>query len=519
MLLSVMGTLVMSACAIDGERQDPDESSAVAAALSPGACTAVQVQEPVPEFIGAAGTPLTLSAIATCPAGSTPEYQFWVKPFGAPNWSILGPFVPGASSWTPPSPGSWSVTAVTRAIGAPESFQARANAVTGTVLPTDHAPIAVDDVLTTTENVTASVDVILNDSDSDGDALAVISNTSPSHGNVVFIGTIAIYTPSAGYQGPDSFTYTIDDDRGGRATATVAVSVTDLAPIAVDDVLTTNANKPGSTNVLTNDHDPDNDALAVTSFTQGAHGSVVIAFGVARYTPEPDYIGPDSFTYTIEDGHGLTATGTVVVTVKTNVPGCTISIAGPATGTFGELIHLTATADCNTAPPEVQWFRRVNSGFVRIQPFSTSLTLDFPADATGNITFLATVRTHGTVRAQGTSNTVTVRVLDNTPQCTSVTLVEPIDGQDLMVGTPATLTATAICPAGAVPELQFWVKPDGTSTWIILPDFTTDSGSWVPPAIGRWNVRAVARSVGSHVKFQVVSDSVTVNVLDCDPLH
>jgi hypothetical protein len=290
--------------------------------------------------------------------------------------------------------------------------------------------------------------------------------------------------------------------------------VRDGTPVASDDAITTTANLPGSANLLANDRDPDNDALSVTSFTQGAHGAVAIANGVATYTPAPGYVGADRFTYTVGDGHGQSATASVIVMVVPGTPGCTISVSGPATGTFGQMLHLTATAACNTGPAQVQWYHRVNSAYVVVQPYSTTLTLDIAADLAGNNTFYALVRTQGTTPSQGMSNLLTIKIADNAPQCTAVKMVSPVSGQNLVVNTPQTLTALATCPAGAVPEYQFWVKPSGTSTYQILPGYTTGSGSWVPPTTGSWAIRAVARSAGAHVNYQVGSMSVTVNVIN-----
>ena len=68
--------------------------------------------------------------------------------------------------------------------------------------------------------------------------------------------------------------------------------------------------------VVTNDTDADGDALTITSVTQGAHGSVVNNGANVTYTPAPNFNGSDSFTYTIDDGHGGSATGQVTVTVQ-----------------------------------------------------------------------------------------------------------------------------------------------------------------------------------------------------------
>lgn len=285
----------------------------------------------------------------------------------------------------------------------------------------------------------------------------------------------------------------------------------ELAPTAIDDLISTVTNTPGSIDVLDNDGDPKGDVVKVTSFTQATHGTVAIAGGVARYMPAKDFIGFDKFQYTITNGLGLTATATVGVMVNANVPGCSITVTGPATGTYGVPIHLTADAACNTGPAQVQWYYRRGAYYVVVQPFSATRTLDLPAEIVGNNMFYAVVRTQGTTAPLGTSNVVAVKAADNTPQCTLVKMVTPTNTQNVVVGRPVTLTASATCPAGGVPEYQFWVKQVGTANWQILPAYTTTTSSWAPPATGAWAVRAVVRSVGSHVNYQMASMSVTVN--------
>ena len=286
----------------------------------------------------------------------------------------------------------------------------------------------------------------------------------------------------------------------------------DQAPVAGSDLLVTVMNRPGSVNLLLNDHDPDGDALSVTAVMSGMHGRVAVAGPVATYTPATDYVGVDHFTYTLGDDRGKTATGTVDVMVQSIAPGCTITATGPATGTFGEVIHLSATAACNTGSAEVQWYHKVNSGYAVVQPFGPAQTLDFTVDMVGDNLLYAAVRTAGSSPAQATSSPITVKTVDNTPQCTLVKMTAPANGQSLAVNAPQTLTAMATCPAGAVAEYQFWVKPTSASAWQVLPGYTTASAIWAPPSTGSWSIRAVARSTGSHVPYQVASMSVSVTV-------
>jgi hypothetical protein len=92
-----------------------------------------------------------------------------------------------------------------------------------------------------------------------------------------------------------------------------------VAPDAADDAASV-AEDSGANliDVLANDSDANGDTLTVTAVTQGAHGSVANNGTSVSYTPAANYFGPDSFTYTIDDGNGESDTATVTVTV-TNV--------------------------------------------------------------------------------------------------------------------------------------------------------------------------------------------------------
>ncbi|MEW8109684.1 MAG: retention module-containing protein [Candidatus Thiodiazotropha endolucinida] len=95
-------------------------------------------------------------------------------------------------------------------------------------------------------------------------------------------------------------------------------------PIAEDDEAITDEDTPITIPVLGNDRDPSGDPISVVEVTQGEHGGVSIdtETGNPVYTPNPNYNGSDSFTYTISDGAGGvdTATVTVVIDPVNDVP-------------------------------------------------------------------------------------------------------------------------------------------------------------------------------------------------------
>ena len=146
---------------------------------------------------------------------------------------------------------------------------------------------------------------------------------------------------------------TVNDARVCVLECTKPECALNAPPVAVDDaydvdedaVLTIAA--PG---VLGNDTDTDNDALSAVLVTDPANGTLTLnADGSFTYTPEPDFNGPDSFTYKTNDSIVDSNTATVTLTVRAvNDPPTIIST--PVTeATEGQLY----TYDVEATDPDV----------------------------------------------------------------------------------------------------------------------------------------------------------------------
>ncbi|NOG48618.1 MAG: tandem-95 repeat protein [Chloroflexi bacterium] len=117
--------------------------------------------------------------------------------------------------------------------------------VTITVNPVNDAPVAVDDAYATDEDTALNVaapGVLTNDTDVDGDTLTAVVDSGPTNGTLTLNSDGSfIYTPSANFNGSDSFTYKANDGTADSNVATVTITVNPVndAPVAVNDAYTT----------------------------------------------------------------------------------------------------------------------------------------------------------------------------------------------------------------------------------------------------------------------------------------
>jgi outer membrane protein OmpA-like peptidoglycan-associated protein len=192
---------------------------------------------------------------------------------------------------------------------------------TVTVTVADQAPVAVDDTVTVARGASVNVMVLTNDTDPEGQSLRVTGIDQPANGTAVLANNVVTYTAPAGFAGVVSIPYRIVDAAGNTATARVLVTVTNQAPRAVNDAANTNVGQAVTIGVLTNDTDPENDAIRLDTIVgAAANGTAVITGNNIVYTPRAGFTGTDSFGYTIRDSFGATATATVTVSVNNNLP-------------------------------------------------------------------------------------------------------------------------------------------------------------------------------------------------------
>jgi hypothetical protein len=159
------------------------------------------------------------------------------------------------------------------------------------------------------------VAVVLSGGDPDGDLLTFSVVTQPGHGTVSGSGASRTYTPDADYHGPDSFTYRSNDSTTDSATATVTITVTPVNDAPTADPKSVTTAEGTAVAVVLSGSDPDGDLLTFSVVTQPGHGTVSGSGASRTYTPNPNYHGPDSFTYGVDDGTVGSSAVTVTITV------------------------------------------------------------------------------------------------------------------------------------------------------------------------------------------------------------
>ncbi|EJG1631641.1 tandem-95 repeat protein [Vibrio parahaemolyticus] len=183
------------------------------------------------------------------------------------------------------------------------------------------APVAdiVADKATVVEDTSTVIKVVGNDTfEGDGKVVSLDTNNGPANGTVsVNPDGSVTYTPNDNYHGTDSFTYIVTSG-GVSESTTVSVDVTPVndAPVAKDDIATTQEDTAVTIDVLSNDTDVDGDKLSIQSATvPEAQGKVEIVDGKLVFTPAENFNGDVEITYTVTDGQ-LTDEAKVTVTVN-----------------------------------------------------------------------------------------------------------------------------------------------------------------------------------------------------------
>ncbi|QJW83472.1 tandem-95 repeat protein [Ramlibacter terrae] len=268
--------------------------------------------------------------------------------------------------------------------------------VTVTVTPVNDNAVFTGTTTGSTTEDGAAITGTLNATDVDGMTTAGYTVTGPAvHGTATIDAAGAwTYTPAADYNGTDSFTVTVTDNSGNTTTQVISLTVTAVADIAGNSV-TVAEDGTATTALLGND--TFEGTPTITAVSRGAHGTVTIvdaAAGTVLYTPNVNYNGPDSYTYTVTSG-GVTETATVTVNVApvddaTTFGGATSGTGNEDAGNITGTLTAADSAD-GMATPVFDVSTNPLHGTATIHPVTGNWSYKPAADYNGTDSFTVTV--------------------------------------------------------------------------------------------------------------------------------
>jgi hypothetical protein len=417
-------------------------------------------------------------------------------------------------------------------------------------------PVANNGSDTTSEDTSKSVTLTGSDANGcgSGQTFTFAIVTPPANGDVTPLsgpascsgsGTLSAsvtYTPDADFNGTDTFTFKFNDGfaDSNTATFTMIVSPVNDPPVAVPGTDTTNEDTAKEVTLRGADVDgcgsgqtftfaivmqPANGSVSPTTGTATCSGAGVLSATVT-YEPDPDFNGPDSFTFKFNDGSADSNTATFTITVLSvpDLPGkvtgggqikVPMGVRGKDFANFGFNVQRKTTDGPVTGQLEYQNHARgLNVHSVMM------LTLDI-VDNTA--TFTGTCIKAGTIPC-----TFTVVVEDNdepgrnVDEFTISVSGEPIEGSLSPGGQPITKGNIQIhhgqtSSGGSVAAAGAGVFPSGAVlNGVTLNTLQLGSGVVFDPATGDFQANLVGTSLLGGSQTITVEGRVDTGFLRAD---
>ena len=365
---------------------------------------------------------------------------------------------------------------------------------------------------------------------SGGTATSVAIAEAASHGTAVASGTSITYTPTSGYSGSDSFTYTAENSGGTSSPATVSVTVSAPPQLSINDVsqleddsgtttftFTVSLDKPAGTSGVSFDiatangtasASSDYDAKSLTSQTIPA-GSSSAVFSVT-VNGDTTFEADETFFVNVTnvlnatnaDSQGLgsilnddLATPTVLVSTSDSNP------------TRGTSVSFTATMAGGSSPTGTVTFKDGSTTLGTGTISGTAATFSTAALAVGSHSITA-VYGGDTSNAGATSSAITVAVAQVSPTLT-------VSAADSSPALGASVTFTATLAGGSSPTGTVTFKDGSATLGTGTISGTTATFSTAALAVGTHTIAAVYG--GDTDNTDATSSSITVTVGQLSP--
>ncbi len=210
---------------------------------------------------------------------------------------------------------------------------------TANVTITVGSPLVGEDIFSATSGISRSIAVVNNDIGS----WVQGSFSQPAIGTLSSNGGNLVYQSPNNFAGTDTFGYEVTDQSGVARFANVRVWVSEEPPPFVrPDRARTRMNIPVKVPILSND---------VGEWTSGtleqpSNGSVIVSDSLVIYHPDLNFVGVDTFSYTVTDSGGRTEAASVEITVGSTVAFTDVTAASGLTHQQSRLSDSLMSPEC-----------------------------------------------------------------------------------------------------------------------------------------------------------------------------
>jgi hypothetical protein len=371
----------------------------------------------------------------------------------------------------------------------------------------NQAPVANTSSTTTLEDTAKAITLTASDPENDPLTYAIVGQ--PAHGTLSGAAPNVTYTPAVNYNGPDSFTFRANDGAADSNTATVSVTVTPVndAPVANAQSVTTAEDTARAITLTASD--VDGGTLSYSIVSGPAHGTVSGTAPNVTYTPAANYNGPDSLTFSVNDGTVNSNTATVSMTV-TAVNDTPVASNGSYTTPRNRSVSGTLTAsDIDSSPLTYAIVTQPRKGSVTITNTATGAFIYVPA-GNGSDTF--SFRANDGILDSNTA-TVSIQItaaVANTAPVASNGAVSAIED----TASAGTLTAT---DADGNP-LTYRIITNGTKGTVTVTNASTGAFTYAPGANLNGADSFTFRANDGTVDSNLATVSVTIAAVNDPPV-
>lgn len=183
------------------------------------------------------------------------------------------------------------------------------------VISLNKAPRILTEQVSTDEDVELVADLAVENTEDDTLAFEITQNGQSGVASISSEGRLS-YQPNNNFNGNDVLVIKVTDEHGGESTQQIDVLVSPIndSPVIQDNVFSVTENQTLTASLIATDIE--NDSLTFAVSEAPTSGSVVINDnGTFEYTPNANFTGADSFTFSVTDNNGEAVTGVANITV------------------------------------------------------------------------------------------------------------------------------------------------------------------------------------------------------------